>query len=298
MEMIYAIIVLYNPDMVLLEKEYESIVNQVDGIVYVDNSSNNKDFIEKWALNKANAMFIFLSDNEGLSYAQNRGIERALNNGAGHIVIFDQDSVINEGFVSALLDAEKKAISNGINVGITGPVYYSYDDNFFYPIRSVIKGKVVKISLDEFHDYYKVSHIIASGQMIKREVLEKVGLMREDYFIGYIDYDYCFRVLSAKYEIIVAKSAVMHHKMGDSQVMIFGRKIGIYSPFRRYFDCRNTILIQRDKIIPRVLRLYFLKILIGKIFVSVVYGPHRIKQFKFCLRGLYDGIRNIRGKFE
>lgn len=38
--MTYAVIVTYNPEMDLLNSQYERLCNQVDGIVYVDNGSN------------------------------------------------------------------------------------------------------------------------------------------------------------------------------------------------------------------------------------------------------------------
>ena len=35
---IVAIVILYNPDLVVLEKQYQSLYHQVNGIIFVDNT--------------------------------------------------------------------------------------------------------------------------------------------------------------------------------------------------------------------------------------------------------------------
>lgn len=293
---VYAVVISFNPDLKLLNDEYVSISNQVDGVFYVDNNSRNKTEVEQWSKDKKKAYFIWIDSNEGIGAAQNIGIKKALEQGATHVVIFDQDSVMADDFVASLLQTEQEALSDGYNVGLTGPVYYSPDDNYPYPALDVSDGRVKRIPLDSFEKYLVTSHIIASGELIRAEVFRNAGLMREDLFIGFIDFEYCFRAKKFGYDTIVSKKAIMKHKMGDKQIDILGRKIGIYSPFRRYFDCRNTLLIQNDGIFPKALRRYYLKLLCGKILVSLIYGPHRFQQLRYCLRGLIDGINGISGK--
>lgn len=283
--------------MTLLDREFTAISNQVEHIIYIDNNSANRKDVIEWIQDKASkAQLILMPDNEGIGAAQNAGIKRALQDGASHVVIFDQDSVVDEGFVNALLRAEKNAIREGLKVGLTGPVYQSFDDVFVYPIRTLKNNRMGVIPFDSFDDYVQVSHIIASGSLIRREVIEEIGLLNEFLFIGYIDYEYCFRALSKGFVSIVTKNACMHHMMGDRQIKILGRKIGIYSPFRRYFDCRNTILIQKQKILPAVVCGYYRRLLYGKVFVSLLFGPDRLKQAKFMYKGFSDGIKNITGK--
>lgn len=293
---IFAVVISFNPDIHLLNAEYFSICNQVDGIFYIDNNSKNKSDILQWSKDKPKANFEWLNSNEGIGFAQNIGIRKALKEKASHVIIFDQDSIVDDSFVSSLLFTEQEAIRDGYNVGLTGPIYYSSDGNYPYPVLKIENDKIWRIPLDSFDNYIQTTHIIASGELIRTEVLQNVGLMRENLFIGYIDFEYCFRARKFGYDIVVSKKAVMRHQMGDKQIDILGRKIGIYSPFRRYFDCRNTLLIQNDGIFPKALRRYYLKLLCGKILVSLIYGPHRFQQLRYCLRGLIDGINGISGK--
>ena len=293
--MIYAVIITYNPEIQLLDLEFTSISTQVDHIIYVDNGSKNSQEVEVWASDKENASFVWLNDNKGLGAAQNVGIRHALEDGASHIILFDQDTVVDNDFVTSLLEAEKSAIKDGLNVALTGPVYRSYDD-FAYPVCSVEEGKLVRISQNSIDGYRLVTHIIASGSLIRREVFLQVGMMREDLFLGYIDFEYCFRAARYGFHCIVTNKACMRHQMGNNQIVIHGRKIGVYSPFRRYFDCRNTLLIQKDKTFPKVIRNYYLKLVFGKFIISLLYGPQRWKQLRYCLMGFYDGLLGRVGK--
>jgi rhamnosyltransferase len=239
---------------------------------------------------------VFLSCNEGIGYAQNVGIRKALLEEISHVIIFDQDSVISSGFVNSLLQCEKEAHNDGVKVGIIGPIYKSYSDNYSYPIRTVENGKLIVLPIDSFDRYKKVSHVIASGSLILKQVFDDVGLLKESFFIGYVDFEFCFRAASKDFKTIITKNAVMEHKLGDKQIDIFNRRIGIYSPFRRYFDCRNTILIQKDEIFPKVIRRYYLKLIFGKIIISLIFGPQRFKQLHYCLKGFFDGICGYKGK--
>lgn len=295
--MIVAVVISFNPNIDLLEKEYLSVIPQVEHIIYVDNCSQNREEVRAWAEKKGRALFVGLNDNEGIGFAQNVGIRKALEDGASHLIIFDQDTVVSDDFVQCLIQAESSALKTGVNVGLTGPIYRSYD-NYQYPVWSIEKEKLVKIPQEDIGDYRQVTHIIASGSLIRKEVFEKAGLMREDWFLGYIDFEFCFRAAQYGFKTIVTQNACMHHQMGDHQVVIFGRKIGLYSPFRRYFDCRNTILIQKEDIFPKVFRRYYLRLIVGKVIVSLVFGPSRLKQIRFCVKGFYDGMRGKTGKFD
>lgn len=292
----YAVIITFNPDLKMLEDEYASIIKQVNGIIYVDNSSINKEEIKKWCTNRNKIEIVWFNENKGLGVAQNIGIKKAFKQGATHVILFDQDSIIEDGFVSALYKSETRAIGEGHNVGLTGPIYQSHNDGYKYPIWSIENNEFVKIPIESFEDYIVVSHIIASGTLIRKEAYETIGPLQEDYFIGYMDHEYCFRASSYSIEVIVSKNACMKHQMGDSQVKVLGRKIGLYSPFRRYFDCRNTMLIQKNPYFPKVYKRHYLKYIIGKFIISLIYGPQRMNQIKFSFRGFYDGIIGKTGK--
>lgn len=291
---IIAIVVTYNPDIPLLDREYESLVNQVTCIVYIDNGSKNKREIEEWSRNKQRIQLLFNTENKGLGISQNEGITKAIELGATHVAIFDQDSVVDSGFIKGLLETEVECKKKGINVGVVGPVYRTLD-GIYYPVVSIENNKVRQYRVSDIDSYLKVSHNISSGQLIQVAVLKEVGLMRGDYFIEYIDFEWCLRLQRYDYVVIVTKKCSMQHVIGDKQLKIFGRMVGIYSPFRRYFTCRNAILFYKEKHVPKVFARRQLFLSMGKFVISILYGPLRIKQFKYCIRGYIDGLKGVTG---
>lgn len=292
---VFAIIVFFNPDISLIESAYESIISQVDYIVYVDNNSKNRKNLISWFKSKERIHYLLNTDNKGIAYAQNVGISCAIEKGASHVVLFDQDSVIDQHFISTLLETEKECLNNDIKVGVVSPVYQSFD-GIKYPIVTLQNGRVHRIKQDSIIDYKIISHSIASGQLIRTSIFKEVGLMKDNYFIDMVDFEFCFRILRFGYKCIVTNKAIMHHKLGDNQLKIGRRIVGIYTPFRRYFTVRNSILFMKEQHVPFIVGFYYFKLALGKILLGITYGPNRLKQFRYCMKGLYDGLRNNAGK--
>jgi GT2 family glycosyltransferase len=84
--------------------------------------------------------------------------------------------------------------------------------------------------------------VIASGCLIRRDVVEKIGLPRSDFFIDLVDFEYCLRARSRGYKIAVISRAKLGHEIGN------GRKVDLLGykrlwinqpPFREYYVSRN-----------------------------------------------------------
>jgi rhamnosyltransferase len=119
--------------------------------------------------------------------------------------------------------------------------------------------------------------------------------MNGDYFIELIDQEWCFRARSMGYKIFVTPNSSMVHTIGESTMNILGIKIGYYSPLRRYYLSRNSILLVRNNY-GNILESYgfFFKILV-KVFVSILKGPNRLKFIKYSFWGYKDGLAGCKG---
>ena len=71
--------------------------------------------------------------------------------------------------------------------------------------------------------------------MIKRDVLEKVGLFNEKYFLYYEDNDLCQRVKKIGYKIVFAPKSVIWHKNAGSSG-------GSGSSLQDYYITRNRLV--------------------------------------------------------
>lgn len=284
---VYAIIVTFNPDTQLLKKQYQSISSQVDGIIYIDNSSNNiSDISSIISHDFSKQVLIRNQKNAGLAKAQNQGIIKAIELGADYILLFDQDSIPNEDFVRGLIAIYKKY--NHIKIGLVGPTFLNKSDG------KLSNGQTLKgISVHNTpvnNEYNSVSFCIASGSLIPKEVIEDVGLMREDLFIDSLDLEWCLRAKSKGYDIVMTSNTSMIHSIGEGA----NNKIESHSSFREYYICRNSIILIKLAHIPFGYK-------VRKIFTVPARLLLSLSRFKFNYvvaqwRGICDGIKVIFSK--
>ena len=79
-----------------------------------------------------------------------------------------------------------------------------------------------------------------AAMMVKREVIEKAGLMPEDYFLYYEELDWSMMIRRAGYEIWYDPSFTIYHK--ESQTT------GQHSPLRTYYITRNRFLFTKRNV--------------------------------------------------
>ena len=75
------------------------------------------------------------------------------------------------------------------------------------------------------------------AMMVKREVLEKVGMFAEKFFLYYEEWDWSARIVKAKYTIWYAADAEIYHKESLT--------VGKFNPIKVYYHTRNRILYMR-----------------------------------------------------
>lgn len=274
---ITAIIITYNPEVDLLIQQFNSLINQVDQIIYVDNNSSVK-FKDQLISDKIK--FICNNENVGLGKAQNQGIELAFNEGASHVILFDQDSIADKNLVQQLLKTEKEYLVHNNKVALIGPAIYN---NFHNPptIGKVVKKLDWKIKQRPLANaVIEVEYCIASGSLISKEAFINVGRINEDLFIDALDLEWCLRAKSKGYKILQNPAAKIFHQLGNGS----SDKILSHSTMREFYICRNNILLIKMKHIP-----------IGYRIRKIVLTPLRpLKAFmKFKLNYALAGIKGI-----
>ena len=92
---------------------------------------------------------------------------------------------------------------------------------------------------EEDHGQYDIPHSTpyahGAAMMLKREVIDKVGLMPECYFLYYEEIDWSMMITSAGYEIWYEPVCTIYHK--ESQAT------GQNSPLRTFYITRNRLLL-------------------------------------------------------
>lgn len=290
---VWAVVVTYHPDPVVLGRLLEALSSQVARIVVVDNGSNNRDLLAAACHRMATVELVPLEDNTGIARAQNVGLLHALDAGASQVVLFDQDSVPEAELVPRLQSALATLTARGVRVGAVGA---NYAAGHHTPFRRVRGPFIRRCACAVPGQMPRVDFLIASGCLIPAEVLGVVGHMREDLFIDYVDIEWSLRARVAGFELFGACDARMQHRPGDSHLSIAGRPVSLHSPLRRYYMFRNALWLYRQGWVPWRWKLADGINLVARFFLYAAAGPARWQQLRSMLSGLADGMDNRLGR--
>ncbi|HEU4439325.1 MAG TPA: glycosyltransferase family 2 protein, partial [Methylomirabilota bacterium] len=177
-------------------------------------------------------------ENRGYAAGCNVGIRHALERGADYVWLLNNDTVVDPRCLDALVAAGER----DARVGLLSPVLYDYDA----PHAIQFAGTVVDLpgerrpTLTSLDDPAVRAHegrlaLWGTALLVKRRVVEAVGLLDERYFAYVEDMDYCVRAMAAGFRTRLVRDASVYHKHG---FRIADRE----GPFREYLVTRNEYL--------------------------------------------------------
>jgi len=291
---VWAVVVTYRCDLERLSLQFQKLLPQVEGIVWVDNGSGQE--LEAWRCRwpAERLQTCWLAQNEGLGAAQNVGAKHAIALGATHVLLMDHDSVPGEGMVSALL----LALSGQPKAAAAGPAYWdSRRKDGPIPFLSTASG--IKRSLSSFDPsvVWSVDHVIASGCLIPVAVWKKIGGMREDFFIDWIDIEWSARARTMGWKILGVCGATMNHRLGSDVIRLLGKDVALHHPWRHYYQVRNLILMVKGIRGQWGMKLYHCSRFLFRQCLFSTLVPGRFAYLSMSLKGLIHGVMGRTGKF-
>lgn len=167
-----------------------------------------------------NWFLVFLRDNYGFSGGNNVGIELAIERGAEYVLLLNNDTEVAPDFLDKLIEAGER----DKNIGMLAPkIYYYSDKNILW----FVGGKLtyappfgLHIGLDEEDkgqydkaNFLPSDFLTGCAILAKREMIKKIGLMPEDYFLYFEDVDWSVAAKKAGYKIGVVPPARIWHKV-------------------------------------------------------------------------------------
>ncbi|TAD92300.1 MAG: glycosyltransferase [Alphaproteobacteria bacterium] len=236
---VIAVVVSYNTGAGITQV-VQAALAECSRVIVVDNGSDAETLAAIDDAGGAGAVHVIRNpDNRGLAPAQNQGIAAALAAGATAVLLLDHDSVVQPGLVAAL----GAALANGAAVAAPdldlGP---NGRRTTFLPADH--RWRVRRVAAQDLAGR-PVAFAIASGSLIPRQTLARVGLMRDAFAIDYVDIDFCLRVIAAGGRVEVVPTARLHHRLGDP-----GRRAGVrvtnHSVGRRFTIWRNRVVLWRE----------------------------------------------------
>ena len=206
-------------------------------VIVVDNASE-KDEASLISAKYPQVKVIRSSQNLGFAGGNNLGIKAAQGK---YLFFINNDTIFKEFNVQALIDRLESSPKIAV---VCSKLRFSWGNN---PIQFAGYTPLSKITVrnqaigfgEEDHGQYDTAHSTpyahGAAMLIKREALEKVGLMPECYFLYYEELDWSMMFTRAGFEIWYDPACTVYHK--ESQAT------GQNSPLRTYYIVRNRLLL-------------------------------------------------------
>mgnify|MGYP000897581501 FL=1 len=238
-----------------------------------------------------NLTIIKNNKNYGFPGGNNVGMKFALKFfNPNYILLLNNDTVVEENFLDELV---KNGESNE-DVGILGPKIYFYDEpNTIWSAGCKISWKLsrgIQIGINEidksqYDTAKKVEYVNGSAFLIKREVIEKIGLMDETYFLYFEESDWTIRANYEGYKSLYIPKANIWHKISRSGG-------GISKPIGLYYITRNRWIFMKKWSKKSDYTFFIIFQFIGAIIFPFIISIHykNIKLLSIYYYGLIDGL--------
>lgn len=273
------VIILYNPDPSIIDN-IDSYINQIDCLIVLDNSSSINDQLVNQIKYINNVKYVKNGSNYGIAKTLNIAADIAHTDGYKYLLTMDQDSKAPEGMVTALLEK----IESDDEIGIVSPLHSNR-----YGTHLKNKEEVEQRNI-----------VMTSGNLISLEAFEKAGKFCEDYFIDYVDIEYCFRLKGKGYKVFRLNNYILEHNEADlSSRELFGKTYFPHNhkPFRFYYKTRNLLYLRRQygEMFPELMQIeydsYFRTLV--KI---VLFEKQKIKKMVMVVKGFIDYLIGKKGR--
>lgn len=205
-------------------------------LVLVDNASSDgtPEYLRSLEKGHANVKVILNDRNKGYAGGNNDGIRASQGQS---IVLMNNDTLVTPGWLDSLLSPLEKDRS----VGLISPVTNSAGNEQMIIIPSLNEENYVEVA--GTYTGRNKGHIFETNKLgfycvaLRRDVLEKVGLLDENFGMGmFEDDDYCLRARNAGYRLVINDGCFIYHKGSLSFKKITGKEYQeIFDRNREYY---------------------------------------------------------------
>ena len=204
-------------------KCYSEQTLQPSCIVVVNNASKDETevFLEEWKNEKESFEKVVINSSRNLGGAGGfaLGIKEALHKDCEYVFISDDDAYPEINMLESLASGVQEKMDSNI-VAFCTTVINNGRIDVMHRRKAITKyGFMIKdnpIEENEYHkQYFDLDYLTFVGSLIKKDVIEKVGLPRDDYFIREDDAEYSLR-LRKEGSIVCITNSIMHHDTGFS----------------------------------------------------------------------------------
>ena len=178
-------------------------------IIIVDN--NSTDGTRQYLKTLEHATVILNDENKGFSYATNQGIKVSTEQ---YVILLNPDTLVTRDWAQRMVSHFKAG------VGAVGPVsnYVAGLQKYEFHSKEPITGEIqINDLAEKLYQWNKgkgveTKLLIGFCLMIKKDVIENIGMLDEDLFLGSDDLEYSWRLRNNGYRLVVATDTFVYHK--------------------------------------------------------------------------------------
>jgi GT2 family glycosyltransferase len=227
----------------------------------------------------------------GLSYA-------ALSKRHDWVWSFDDDSVPAPEALETLLSGIDSLGETNSAVGLAAPMPihrktgssylpFLWRNGFVRPSPEVVNNPMWFADL-----------VIASGCLVRRAVVERLGLPRGDFFMDFCDFEYCLRIRSSGYKIVVINRVELDHEIGNARTVRFlgAQRLWMNQPpFREYYFSRNLTYLAWWLYPNGASKRSVMRLLVSRMGGVVLFSSRKFSCLIGMVQGFHDGLRGRLG---
>jgi GT2 family glycosyltransferase len=264
-------------------------------IIVVDNASSDGSADELALIGTID--LIRNSTNLGFTGGVNTGIRRAMERGADFVWLLNSDATSGPEVLGQLIAAAR----HDERIGLVSPVFHDptppHAPEFciarFDPASRVAnQTNDPTIARQWCEQYPEQIVLLGTALLIRRALIEAIGLLDDRFFAYVEDVDYSLRSMAAGFRNVAVPGAVVYHE--------FKRPVDdprTVPPYLHYYMSRNYLLLWRklpgSAFVTKAM-LWFLR----QRLLQITRMSGDESAVDALLAGLWDGLRGIGGQYD
>lgn len=268
-------------------------------IIVVDNASDDvQELVTAIRKDFLGVKIVALPQNRGFSGGCNVGIEHALVHQSDYVLLLNNDTTVASDFLTKLVEAAE----SDPRIGIAGAkIYFQNEPERIWYAGGEFSWRNGGIhlgagSIDTVKDDARItrtSYVTGCTLLIKNEVIRRIKMMPEQYFMYYEDIDWSLTAHKAGYDTVVAHASHVWHAVSAS-----ARHLG--EPLLLYYHTRNALLLaRRHASLPvRLGMLVWSGYFYAKQHVKIIFLPSTRPLATMIIRGIADFYHGKFGKYK
>lgn len=176
-------------------------------LIVVDNNSSDGTVL--WLKEQNDIRIILNRKNYGVAKGYNQGIQKSIGD---NILLLNNDVIVTPNWLYNLDTALWSSTKIGAVSCLTNYASNAQKINTCYDDITSMLDFSIDYNTTDKSKYEQRYKLVAFCFLTKREVVDKVGLLDEQFYPGnFEDDDYCMRISKEKYKLVLCKDTFVHH---------------------------------------------------------------------------------------